>query len=334
MTVTGRLAFANVRARCRAAGLLGPEVAAHLSALRDPAARAAALRKLGAAGDATELRRARLARLLFDYAVLAESYPVGKELLAALARLHEIENLKLLHRAARRGVPAQGLEASWRSLRGLRTLRRADADQVQSLRDLEAATAATPYAGIARASLLASLEPVSAELAFDRFGSRRLVEEARRLPRAHAGAAALVLDLVRERDLDTIRRAAAYGIAPELAAAGAALLGEEKGWERLAELAAWTPAEGPLGMLLPRRFLRSEALVADWDALEHALRRRRRRACAAAFIGAPFRLDPGVAYLLLAEEEIRGLGALAEAAGDPLQSGVVARALAGSALGD
>jgi hypothetical protein len=328
----GRLAFANVRARARAARLHGPEMAAHLRAARDPAARAAALRKLGAEGG--EVLGARLAALLGDYAVLAESYPVGGSLIVALARLHELENLKLLFRAAQREIPADRWRHRWRPMGRLGTLRLADAEEVRSLRDLPASVAATPYAEVVSAAVTGALDAATAELSFDRLGSRRLVEEADALPRAHADAAALVLDLVRERDLDALRRARAYGIAPALAAGATVLLPRERGFGDLAEIAAWKPDDGPLGKLLPRTLLGGDALVADWNALTIALRRRRRHACAAAFIGSPLRLAPGIAYLLLAEEEVRGLVSLAEAAGDPSAGEVLARALAGSALGD
>ena len=328
----GRLAFANVRARAKAARLAGPEVAAHLRALREPAARAAFVLELGGAPqarrDVLEVHRARLARLLGDYAVLARSYPVGRELIQALAGLHEIENLKLLHRGVRRGLAPEAWRPAWRPLGQLAALELADAEEVRSARDLEVATADTPYAG------LAGGEPDAIELALDRFGSRRLVDEVRRLPRAHADAGALVLRLVRERDLDALRRAAAYGVAPELAAGTAALLAGERGWERLPEVAAWNAEQGPLGLLLPRRLVAGLGPIADWDALEQALHRERRRACAAAFIGSPLRLAPGIAFLLLAEAEVRGLVALVEAGDDPAARGVVARAVAAGALGD
>ncbi len=331
MIAAGRLAFANVRARARAARLLGPEVAAHLRAT-EGAARASILRGLG--GEGAGLHAARVARLLDDYAVLARSYPVGEALLAAMARLHEIENLKLLYRAAAKGLPPGAWRPLWRPMGPFETLRRADAEEVRTLRDLTAAARGTPYAEVVAAAASGPpLVPAAAELSIDRLGSRRLVEAARALPRAQAGAGALALDLVRERDLDAVRRAAAYGMEPAHCAATCALLPAEKGWDRLADLAAWTPAAGPMGALLPRP-LSGGGILADWDALERALRRRRRRACAAAFIGSPFRLAPGVAYLLLAEEETRGLAALAEADGAAPADGVLSRALAGSALGD
>lgn len=335
MTASGQLAFANVRARARAARLLGPEIAAHLRAVREPAARAAALRKLGFEGDPGEIYRARLARLLADYTVLARAYPIGRGLIAALARLHEIENLKLVYRAAHRGLRADAWRQQWRPLGRLATIDRAVAEEIEDLRHLTAATMATPYAElVAAAASGEAIEPAAAELSFDRFGSRCLVAEARALPRGEADAAALALAVVRERDLDAIRRATAYGLDPAMAAGAAVLLPDEAGFRRLADLAAWKPEDGALGRLLPRRLLGEGDLVADWDALELALRRRRRRACAAAFIGSPLRLAPGVAYLLLAEEETRGLAALVEAAGDPAAGRVLERALAASALGD
>ena len=332
MIAAGRLAFANVRARARAARLLGPAAAAHLRAAREGPAREAALRavgvEVGAADSPPSVARAPRGRLRGP----REELPRRGGFVTALARLHEIENLKLVYRAVARGVPAERWRSLWRPMGRLGTLRLEEAVEARSFGDLEAAAARTPYAE-AVAGAAGAVSPEAVEGLLDRLGSRALLDRARALPRAHADAAALVLSVLRERDLDAVRRAAAYGIAPEAAAGVAVLLPDEPGWGRLAALAAWTPAEGPIGLLLPRRLLGREVPVADWDALEHALRRRRRSACAAAFIGSPLRLAPGVAYLLLAEEEARGLSALVEGAGDGA-SGVVARALAGSALGD
>jgi vacuolar-type H+-ATPase subunit C/Vma6 len=311
MTAAGQLAFANVRARARAARLLGPETRSHLAAARDPAARAAIYRKLGAAsGDAADLVRARLASLLADYEVLARAYPIGGPLIAAMARLHEIENLKVLYRAARRHLDAEEVRRLLRPLGRLAALRLGDVAEVRSLRDLAAITEGTPYAEMVAGAATGSLDPAAVELAWDRAGSQALVREARALPRSQRDAGALVLDWVRERDLDVIHRAAAYGMAREIAAESTALLAEEMTPDELATAGA------------------------DFGAQAIARRRRRRRACAAAFIGSPLRLAPGIAYLLLAEEELRGLAAIAEGAGDPAANEIVARALAGSALGD
>jgi vacuolar-type H+-ATPase subunit C/Vma6 len=333
------MAFANVRTRARATRLLGPTTTARLRA-RDPATRAAALRELGANGEASdtrELTRARLARLVEDYEVLARSYPRGSALLVALARLHEIENLKLLLRGAHGEPAADRISALWRPLGKLATLRLADALEVRSLSDVATLAARTPYADLVGAAASADGAPGAArvELPLDRFGSLRLLAEARAVERAEPVAASLVLDLVRERDLETLVRAPAYGVAPELAPSLAVLLPDEPDAKRLSDLAAWTPDRGPLASVLPRSLAMSGSPHVDsLSALVRALRRRRRHACAAAFIGSPFRLAPAVAYLLLAEAEIRGLTALAEAAGETHADPIVDLALAGSALGD
>lgn len=348
MRVSGQLAFANVRARARLARLCGPEVTAHLAMVHEPAARAAALRKLGGDGDAASLMAARLVRLVDDYLVLGRAYPFGGELIAALGRLHEIENLKLLWRAVVRGAapaspassPPSGVvpwRRLWRPLGALATLPLARAEEVRSMADLRALAADSPYGDLVAAAAATPAGDATAELAFDRFGSERLADEARRLPASEVESRRLVEMLVRERDLDVVRRAAAYGLDVTMVAAATVLLGRERGADRLAELAAWTPAHGPLGALLPPALLGRETVAAEWDEVTRALRRRRRHACAVALVGAPLRLAPGVAYLLLAEEELRGLVALAEAAGGATAGALrvaLDAALSGSALGD
>jgi hypothetical protein len=310
-----------------------------LRALHDAAPRAVAFRELGlGSGDPVEVERTRIARIVSDYAVLTASYPRGAPLLRALARLHEMENLKLLLRAVARNLPAARYLQLWRPLGTLELLHRAKAEEVCSVRDLLALAAGSPYEeligslfGGGGESRDASATP---ELALDRFGSQRLRDEAKHIEHVEPEAARLVLDLVRCRDVEMIRRAAAYGIAPELAPSLAVVVQDEPRAERLVDLAAWKPELGPIHAVLPPRLRPASARPATYEDLVYALRRRRRRACAAAFIGGPFRLAPAVAHLLLLEEETRGLVALAEAHTVPGADRVLDVALAGSGLGD
>ncbi|HYR27165.1 MAG TPA: V-type ATPase subunit, partial [Thermoanaerobaculia bacterium] len=64
-----------------------------------------------------------------------------------------------------------------------------------------------------------------------------------------------------------------------------------------------------------------------------ALRRERLRLCRRAFVGSPFLLAPAIAIVLLAEEEVRAVGALAEREGDTSLDAAMVRALAASRIG-
>jgi hypothetical protein len=328
-------AYAYGRVRARHSRLLGPEDAVTLRAGVAPGAVLPTLAVVGLApGPPAQACAAVFARLVCDYAALLKCLPAGHDLLRALLGLHEVENLKLAWRGLSRRLPFERWRAPWRDLRGLETLRRDTLREASSLRELAAALRGSPY-GEAADSILRAHEddPLAAEVALDRWASRRLLEEARRLPRRDGDAAALAVALVRERDLDVVRRAEAwYGLAPSLVAAATALLQGEIGRAAVERLAEWTPTAGPLAVRLPAALARAVGPVADWDALQSALRRNRRRACARAMRRAPFSLGPAVAFLLLREEEVRALAAFVEHARAPHAAAVLDRLLAATAM--
>jgi hypothetical protein len=138
----------------------------------------------------------------------------------------------------------------------------------------------TPFAPIAAAMWRAHAgDPAAAELGFDRWASRGIVEAAAALPAVDRVAAELALAVVRERDANVKAR----------------LSGEARP-ELLALPDEWRRTAGP-----------------DADARQPLLRLRRARRllCRRAFRDSPFCLAPAVALLLLKEEEVRGLEALA-----------------------
>jgi hypothetical protein len=63
------------------------------------------------------------------------------------------------------------------------------------------------------------------------------------------------------------------------------------------------------------------------------LRRQRRRLCRQAFLQAPFCLAPAVALLLLKEEEVRGLDAIASFDSETAEASWLTYALAAGELG-
>ncbi|HUJ13248.1 MAG TPA: V-type ATPase subunit [Vicinamibacterales bacterium] len=114
----------------------------------------------------------------------------------AMLRLHEIENVKLLWRATARGKHAD--PRLWIPLGSLATVRN---ERAFTLRDLVDAVAKTPYAKIANDVLRASRDDIAAaELAFDRWASRQLLDEARKLPRRESLARQLIEAFVAKRD--------------------------------------------------------------------------------------------------------------------------------------
>jgi hypothetical protein len=305
-------------------------VRARRSRLPGPADAAAAKRERPGPAD----RAGRFRALVEDYAVVLRSFPAGHGLFRALLGLHETENLKLAWRALSGGHSAARWVDLWRPLGRLETLRLEDWRDADSL--LDALSRVGPPFGKVAAALYRShrTRPADVEVALDRWASRRLLDEARSLPARESMARELALDLVRERDLDVVRRRLAFAMSPAVAAGTTVLLGEEAGLEPLRTLAAWTPAAGSLAASLPRGLRRRvNGRPMDWDDLATMLRRARRLACGRAFRSAPFHLGCAVAFLLLREEEERSWAALHEASTPRTGDGTLERVLAAGPMG-
>ncbi len=300
MIVAARFAYGNARLRGMKSRLLGPEDGLALRAAPSLAALAGSLGATPPA-DARHLRFELFGALVRDYGKVIASYPRGGMLFGALVGLHEIENLKLFWRAHARQLSPKLWVPLWRPLGRLETIRLEDFRRIDSLRESAVLARGTPYEAVVGEALRSQeKDPVSAELSFDRFASRRLAAEARRLPGREKGGRNLALGLVRERDTDAVQRAVASGrFTKEHARQAAAVFSEDA---------------------LPE------------PGLLTALRRQRLKACRAAFLGPPLRLAPPFAYLLLREEEVRALTALAEACGEPAPTETLARTFAASLL--
>jgi vacuolar-type H+-ATPase subunit C/Vma6 len=324
-------AYGNARVRARKARLLSAEDGLVLRAAAARGAAAPFPTSLPRPGEAV---RALFTALAGDYDTLLRSYPArGRGLLLALLRLHEVENLKLLWRARARGFAYDRWSRHWRPLGRLATVHLESWRAPLTDGEVLARLSATPYGRLAAAVGRAHAgDAAAAEMAFDRWASARLLEEAEALGASERVARALVRCLLRERDLDAVRRAvSSYGLPPRLAAAAPVLLAREMDQSALEALAEWTPALGPLGPRLAR--LLRGASVRGWDELLVHLRRQRRLLCLRAFRGSPFGMAPAVAFVLLREEEVRSLTALAEARGGPPDPHVVDGVLAASAMG-
>ena len=257
---------------------------------------------LGAMRD-DRIDRARAFDSLIDcYVTVLKSYPRGQSLFLSLLRRHEIENVKLLWRVIVTGA----VNGEWpRHWIDLGRLARVSIDAVRDCRTLPSLVEAlrqSPYASIAGDMWRAHAgDPAAAELGFDRWASSVIIDAAAGLTSDDRGAVEIALAVVRERNFNITRRLAAAGLAAPAAP-------------------------------LPRSWQR-QAPPADHDRLPIWLRRRRRLLCRQAFREAPYCLAPAVALLLLKEEEIRGLDALASFDPARADAGWLDYALAASELG-
>ncbi|HEX7808500.1 MAG TPA: hypothetical protein VF608_07245, partial [Thermoanaerobaculia bacterium] len=160
------LANANARTHAAKARLLTRAEAAPLFSATDDIAMQRVVAALGVADPTRSVLRI--------YQTAIRGYPRGEPLFRALLARHEIEDVKVSWRRSRHGgiTPLQIVEQ----------------------------LAATPYAAIAATVARAhGTDIAAAELAFDRWVSQRLLDEARRLPRREVLARRLVESVVRER---------------------------------------------------------------------------------------------------------------------------------------
>jgi hypothetical protein len=318
----GSIAFANARVRALKSRLLGGQIAGRIRV------------GLAIARDRSTDPAAGWRELLDWYVVALKGYPHGRPLLLALLRRFEIENVKLAWRvAANRHDPARW-SSCWIRLDGLAAVTPEAWRDARTFPAIVETLRRTPYAAIAAEMWRAhGRDPLAAEIGFDRWTSRGIVHAASALTAADATAADLALAVVRERDLNVLRRATTAGFSPELLTGALGLVHQEAATAELMRLASWTPARGPFWTAVPRRWQRHAPPAADWDAWLVWWRRARRALCRRAFLESPFCMAPAVALLLLKEEEIRGLDALAAVDAGDADPAAVAYALAASELG-
>jgi hypothetical protein len=344
MIASGRVAYANARVRALKSQLFGPDVGGRLRAARGIPTSSEddreASRDAGASREMSDLPARRFRHLLRCYSVVLASYPSGQALFRALVRLHEIENLKLAWRARTSGHFFERWGPLWVPLGVLETVRLEDCHDQTSLAGLVASLRATPYEMIADATWRAHADDLLAvELALDRWASASIVRAAASLGQSETTARDLALAVVRERDLNLLRRGVqAYGLAPDAILGGLALLARELAADELSRLATWTPQRGRFLGAWPRAWGPMLDRPADWDGLLLAVKQARRRACRRAFLGSPYCLGPAMALILFQEEEVRGLVSLSEvsmreAAGRPDAGPLLERVLAASAMG-
>ena len=199
----GSLAYAHARIRAWKSRLLTRAGAAPLFAATD----AAAIQRAIAALELDDPLR----RLLRVYQTAIDGYRNGAPLFRAMLQRHEIENVKLLWRVVANGHRDR-VARLWIDLGAFASF---PLPEAPTLNELVAQVAATPYAEIARSvARVHGTDLAAAELAFDRWASRRLLEEARRLPKQESIARRLIELVVREREAELVLRGAKwYGLA-------------------------------------------------------------------------------------------------------------------------
>ncbi|HLJ73456.1 MAG TPA: V-type ATPase subunit [Thermoanaerobaculia bacterium] len=286
MKPSGSRAYGYARVRAWKSRLLTREDVAPLLTATDAASVQRALAVLGPESS--------FQRLLRIYEVVIRTNRASVPLFRTMLRLHEIENVKLLWRAVVRHRDRDRTRKLWIPFGSLATIP-TSATVAATLRELADALADTAFSGIANDVLRAYADDLSsAELAFDRWASRQLFEEIRKLPRTESLARHLLELVIRERDSEILRRGEkSFGLS---AAATRAAAGTQ---------------------------------VSDDPQL---LRKQRLRICRRALRGDPFTLAPIVGLILLAEEEVRAVRALVERQGDAALDAPLARAIAGSQI--
>jgi hypothetical protein len=247
----------------------------------------------------------------------------------------ELENVKLMWRAAARGHAASRWVRLWRPLGALARISLDTARECSSLSQAVDALSKTPYGEVASAMWRGHHDDVlAADLGFDQWMAQRLLTAAMALDEREILARELICSLVVEADLNLLRRGVgAYGLSADAVAGAVVFLSRLMRLEKLAAAATWTPSDGAFAGLWPRAWRRIVATATDWDALMLQWRRGRYQAGRRAFLSDPFSVAPAVALLLLVEEEARAVAALAQSADDASDTPSLAFALAASAIG-
>ena len=200
-------AYGQARARARRAAILSEPAVIAMAGV--PAlTQIAGWRDLGRTDDGSATLAVVFSRLIADHVVMRRAYPEARAALAALLQLHELENLKLLWRAAVRGTAGAEWRGSWRPLGVLQTIRLDSFAGPLTLAALTATLQATRYRELAEATRQSHGQDVAAaELAIDRFGTAALVSAHDRLPRRERSARKLLRAIIDHRNARLEQRA-------------------------------------------------------------------------------------------------------------------------------
>lgn len=328
MSAPSALAYGYARARARKSRVIPAAVLVGLVTADQPALTIPGWRDVEDDHDAAALASLLYARLIDDCVTMIRAYPAARRVLLALARLHELENVKLAWRAALGSIPPAEWRDCWRPMGALETISRTVCEATSSPQHVARAFVGTPYEAIAK--VVSSAHPgdlAAAEIAFDRWGSRELADATRALPEPEGAARDLLWRIVRERDTALMERAVGpLGLAPESAARMTTILAGELGAAGIRRFAEWS-AESGAPMPLPPRITGSRSPVRTFAEVLSRMRASRRKACRRVFLGPPFCLAPPIALVLLREDEVRGLLSVAELRARRAPADVAARVL-------
>ena len=328
MSAPAAFAYGYARARARKSRLIPASVLLGLATADQPALTVPGWRDVEDDRDGAALVSLVYARLIDDYVAMIRAYPTAQAVLRALARLHELENVKLAWRAALGEVPRARWRDCWRPMGRLETISRTVCEAASSPRQLVTACGGTPYEAIAKA--VSSAHPqdlAAAEIAFDRWGSRELANATRSLSEREDTARDLLWRIVRKRDTTLMERAVGpLGLAPESAVRMTAILAAELGTVGIRRFAEWSAESGAL-LPLPPRITGSRSPVRTFAEVRSRMRVSRRKACRRVFLRNPFCLAPPVALVLLREDEVRALSSIAELRARRAPAALAARVL-------
>jgi hypothetical protein len=211
-------AYGFVRASARRGEMLSREAT---DALRYAPDETSAGRAAEAYGISSEERR--LEMLIVRYRTILRCYRDAGLLVRALLRTHEIENVKLGWRAVVRKLREEQWLPLWRTLQDLASIGPDVFRATTSLRQVVEKLIGTPYSSIANDVYRSHLDDLgAAELAFDRWASVAIVNEARSIKREPL-ATKIAEELVRQRDDEIAARAAVYQLPALVADAARAL---------------------------------------------------------------------------------------------------------------
>jgi len=199
---TAHLAYVNARVRARATRLVRGEEIGRLAVSEHPASIVPGWSDLAVDDAPTAALRAIFDRLVAEYAFGMRISPEAAPVLLALARLHEVENVKLAWRAVARGRHADDWRGCWRPLGAIEAVALERCAAVASLRALAEVMRGTPYEAIAATTLRAHGADVeAADLEFDRWSLGQVRAAVDRLPRREVLARALLRTVADERAL-------------------------------------------------------------------------------------------------------------------------------------
>jgi hypothetical protein len=207
MNAVARRAYGHARARARRAAMLSHPVVTAMAGAPTVTG-LPGWHDLGPRDDGSVTLELAYSRLVEDYLVMRRAYPEAREGLRALLQLHELENLKLLWRAAVSGAAFADWRGSWRPLGVLQTIARESFGGAPSLASLPEALRTTPYGELAANTVRSHGRDIAAaELAIDRFGTHELVSAHDRLPGCEQSARRLLQTVIVRRDAAIDERA-------------------------------------------------------------------------------------------------------------------------------